>query len=394
MSGFVYAVAYIAIAAIGARLLKIPYVVGLVVAGVAIGMSGHPVAIAFTPRLVMLFFPPLLFAGAWEMDLTLLRRRWVPISLLATVGVAIGIAATYVLLAFGAHIDGRVALVFGVVVAATDPVAVIALLRDLKVDRSLATIVEGESIFNDGVAVVAFQTIALGIAGGAGAIAFHPVDAALSFGEMTAGGALVGIATGMMAPLLLRPATNWLLEILITVVVAYGSYILAESLHLSGLVAVIVSGLSCSVIRSSAPPQVTQAVDRFWEFAAFIANCALFILVGLAIDVRSLAAFGQQISWAVLAVVVARMVTIYGLAPLSAAAGSPVPRSWQHIVALAGLRGALSMALVLSLPEDFQYRGQLIAMVYAVVLFTLIVAGISLRPALNALLPGQRERFG
>ncbi len=384
----------IAAATIAARYARIPYTVGLVVAGLAIGVSAHPSAIQFTPTLVLfVFLPALLFAGAWEMDLALLRRYWVSIALLASVGVAFGIAVSFALLSTAAGIDARVALMFGTLVAATDPVAVLALFRQLRVDRGLATIVEGESLFNDGVAVVAFRVLVISAAGGAGAAAFHPVQAAEMFVRLILGGALVGGAIGFGAALALRSMKNAVLDVVVTTAIAYGSYVLAEAAHLSGIVAVIAAGLSCSAIRSAtgSTEQATHALDRFWELCALLANSVLFVLVGLAIDLKSIAGVGTAALWGVVAVLVTRALMVYGLSPFSAAARRPLPHSWQHVIALGGLRGALSMALVLSLPEDFHNRAQLIAMVYSVVLFTLIVQGLSLGPAVGFLSLGRRE---
>jgi CPA1 family monovalent cation:H+ antiporter len=327
------------------------------------------------------------------MDLRALRRYWISIALLASVGVGLGIAIAYALLSTAAGIDGGIALIFSTIVAATDPVAVLALFRQLGVDRGLATIVEGESLFNDGVAVVAFRVLVVGTAGGAGAVVFHPMQAVEMFVWLIAGGALVGVAIGLVAALALRSMKNAVLDVVVTAAVAYGSYVSAEAANLSGIVAVIASGLSCSAIRSApgSTEGATHALDRFWELAAFLANSVLFVLVGLAIDLRSIAAVWPAALWGVVAVLVSRALMVYGLAPISTAARRPIPRSWQHVIALGGLRGALSMALGLSLPEDFQNRGQLIAMVYSVVLFTLIVQGLGLRPTVSFLSLGRRE---
>jgi CPA1 family monovalent cation:H+ antiporter len=381
-------------ATIASRIARIPYIVGLVVAGLAIGVWGHPASIALTPNLVLFFLlPALLFAGAWEIDLAQLRRYWIPIALLATMGVALGILVSYLLLTYGAGIDGRVAIVFGALVCATDPVAVIALFRQLRVDDALRTIVEGESLFNDGVAVAAFRTLVFSAAGTAGTLVFHPASAIETFAALSAGGSLVGIAVGFAAATLLRTVDRPAVEVIVTAIVAYGSYLLAEALHFSGIVAVIAAGLTCSGVRTAvgSTTRAQLAADRFWELAAFVANSVLFVLVGLTINLRSLAAVGFAPWWGVAAVIVARAVTVYGLAPVAAAAGSRLPRSWQHVIALGGLRGALCMALVLSLPEDFQYRTQLVAMVYSVVLFTIVVQGLSLGPAVRALRLARRE---
>lgn len=387
--------AAIVIASLAARLFQIPYTVALVIAGLLIGALSHA-DMGLMPGLVMyVFLPPLLFAAAWEMDIDLLRRWWLPVALLATVGVAIGVAITYELLRFGAHIDGTVAVAFGVLVAATDPVAVIALFRELRVDRGLSTIVEGESLFNDGVAVVLFRTLLIGAAGGvASATAIPPgtpgfdfATAAESFVFLVAGGTLLGVAIGLVATSLLRSTGVPFMEGAITVVAAFGAYIAGELVHVSGLIAVIVAGLTCSIARSRAGANAvaTAAVDRFWEGAALVANSVLFVLIGLAIDVPSLVKFGAASAWGIVAVLCARAVVVYALMSLSSLAGRLIPLRWGTIVALGGLRGALAMALVLGLPKDFHNRDALVAMVFSVVLFTLVVQGLALRPVMRSL---------
>jgi CPA1 family monovalent cation:H+ antiporter len=208
-----------------------------------------------------------------------------------------------------------------------------------------------------------------------------------------AGGGLAGCAIGLGAAALLRSARNAALDVAVTVAIAYGAYALAEWLHASGIVAVIAAGLSCSALRSAqgSTQTATGAVDRFWEMAALVANSVLFVLVGLAIDVRSIASVWPAAAWGVAAVLLARALMVYGLAPVSAAAGRPLQRGWPHVIALGGVRGALSMALVLSLPEDFQQRAQVIAMVFGVVLFTLVVQGSGLGPAIGLLSRPRRE---
>lgn len=390
-------------ASAAARLLRIPYTVALVVAGLLIGVLHGHAGIPFTPAVVLyVFLPPLLFAAAWEMDLELLQRWWLPVALLATAGVAAGVAIAYAVLRFGGHVDGGVALAFGALVAATDPVAVIALFRELRIDRGVSTIVEGESLFNDGVAVVLVRALLIGTAGGAASsgavttgsqIGFDAALAAEGFVFLVAGGTLLGIAVGLAATALLRMTTTTAVEAAITVVAAFGAYAVGELVHVSGIIAVIVAGLTCSVVRTrvGADSVATAAVDRFWEALALVANSVLFVLIGLAIDVPSLVAAWPAAVWGIVAVLASRAGIVYVFMAIAASAGSKTPSSWRHVIAVGGLRGALSMALVLSLPENFHDRGVLVAMVYSVVLFTLVAQGLALRPTMSALGLGGRR---
>ena len=336
------------------------------------------------------------------MDLDLLMRWWLPIASLATVGVGIGVAITYAVLRVAGHVDPTVALAFGTIVAATDPVAVIAVFRELRIDRGLSTIVEGESLFNDGVAVVLARALLFGAVGGAATsnaiasaspAAFQLTLAAQDFVFLIAGGMLLGIAVGIAATSILRMTDEPIFEAGITIVAAFGAYAVGELVHVSGIIAVIVAGLTCSVARSriGANMVATAAVDRFWEVLALVANSVLFVLVGLAIDVPSLVAAGPASAWGILAVIVSRAVVVYTIMRLCALAGSAAPARWDNVIALGGLRGALPMALVLTLPENFHDRQLLVAMVFSVVLFTLVVQGLALRPALAALALGGGE---
>lgn len=374
-----------------ARLVRIPYTVGLVIAGLIIGLVPHHVTLTLTPDLItFVFLPALLFAGAWNMPLDELRRNWVPIALLATVGVVIGIVVADALLVLGAGLSVRTALVFGAIVAATDPVAVLALFRSMRVQPALATIVEGESLFNDGTAVVAFRIISAGFAG---AVVFNPLTAAGQFAWLVVGGVAVGIAVGLVAWLALRLVDDYLLEAAGTTIAAYGAFTLAEALHFSGIVAVIAAGIALSGIgrRLGSFTSNRTAVNQFWEFVAFLANSTLFLLIGLAVDLRSLAAAGAATAWGVVAMIGGRLIAVYGLAPVAGVLGRPLPPSWRHALVVGGLRGALSMALVLSLPVDYPDRALLVQMVFFAVLFTLLVQGLSLGPAIGALRLFERD---
>lgn len=382
----------IAVASIAARFARVPYTVALVIAGFAIGLLHLSTAPTLTPGVVMyVFLPPLLFAAAWEMDLDLLRRWWLQVALLATVGVVVGVAMTYVVLRFGAHVDGTIAVTFGVLVAATDPVAVIALFRELRIEKGLSTIVEGESLFNDGVAVVLVRALAIGGAGGAAAVAggqsLGVATIMGSFAVLSAGGIAAGIVIGFGATSLLRLTKSPLFEVAITIVAAFGSYAAGEAMHVSGIFAVIAAGMTCSIVRTrqGADLVATGAVDRFWEGSALVANSILFVLVGLSIDVGSLAGAGTASAWGIAAVLVSRAIVVFGVMRLAALMGSRAPARWDYVIALGGLRGALAMALALGLPENLHDRGLLISMVFSVVLFTLVVQGLTLRPAMRSL---------
>ncbi len=364
------------------RFTRIPYTVGLVIAGLVIGLLPHHPHVTLTPAWVMQFFlPPLLFAGAWTMSVAELRRNWLPVTLLASAGVGVGILISYCLLVFGAGMPVRVALLFGAIVAATDPVAVLAIFRSLRIDSRLSTIVEGESLFNDGTAVVAFRVLLASLA--IGATGRPPLEIHAIAGQILLeflGGAVAGAIVGLIVGVALRLFDDYLLEATGTLLAAYGSYAIAEMLHTSGIVAVVFTGLALSGIgRALGSFSKTRlAVNHFWEFGAFLANSVLFLLVGLVINIHDLVGLGSASAWGILAVVAGRIIVVYGLCSLARTMGAFIPGQWFPILTFGGMRGALSMALVLSLPPNLPEHATITAMVFSVVLFTLVIQGLGL----------------
>jgi CPA1 family monovalent cation:H+ antiporter len=360
--------------AIVARRLRIPYTVGLVLIGLAIGLLTSQ-EIQISPQLILaLLVPPLVFDAAFHIRLEDLRRDFWLILLLAVPGVILTTFMVGWLVAQGTGLALPIALVFGALVSATDPVAVVALFRRLGAPRRLQVLLEGESLFNDGTAIVMFSlalTIALsGQFSLAGDIA--------SFLTIAGGGLLIGFTLGVLASVVIGRIDEALVETTLTVVLAFGSYLLAESLHVSGVLAVVAAGL----VNGNAGPRGMSPTTRivvfnFWETGAFLANSFVFLLVGLAIDLSQLLTNWKAIGWAILAVLLARAVGIYGFSFFN----SHIPHKWKHILYWGGLRGAIVLALALSLPTEGVFanvRGQLQAMAFGVALFTLLVQGFSM----------------
>ena len=377
--------------AIGTRYARVPYTVGLVIMGLVIGaIPGHP-SIRLTPDLIMLIFlPALLFAGAWTYPTSLLRRNWLPITLLATAGVLISILVSWIVLVHFAGLPSQSALLFGASVAATDPVAVLSVFRSLKADEQLSAVVEGESLFNDAAAVMAFKvTMLVSVATTHATLATPVVD----FVELLVGGAVIGVLVGLAGLLVLRFTDDYLVEVMGTLIVAYGSYFVAEKLNVSGIIAVIVAGMFLSRLGAQFGSFTTtrKSVNQLWDFIAFAANSMLFLLVGLAINLGELRTSLTAAVWGIGAIGLARVVGVYGLSWVSGLLGRPLPLAWQHVLSLGGLRGALSMALVLSLPASLAGRDQLVAMVFSVVLFTIVAQGLAIAPALLRLRLSQEQ---
>jgi len=360
------------IVGIVARRYRMPYTVGLVLVGAGLTLFKQ-FDIKIEPELILgILVPPLIFEAAFHLPIQDLRRNLAPILSLATAGVLLTTFIVGAIVSFGAGIPLPYAIVFGAIISATDPVAVIALFRAIGVPKRLQVLLEGESLLNDGTAIVVYKlAITAALAG-----TFSPTQGIADF-FITAGmGLLVGLIIGWMASLLIAHIDDYLLETSITFVAAYGTYIVAEIFHFSGVLAVVAAGL----VTGSVGPRGMSATTRivlfnFWEFISFLANSFIFLLIGLVINLPLLAENWQAILWGILAALLSRAIVVYGLL---ARAGS-IPIRWKNILYWGGLRGAISLALVLSLPAQMgAFGGKLQAMVFGVVLFTLLVQGTSM----------------
>ena len=289
------------------------------------------------------------------------------------------------------------ALAFGALIAATDPVAVIAFFRSLGVDKRLSLLVEGESLFNDGTSIVIFK-LALAI-GGVTAAASGEAQAGFSlssivwnFISVAVGGLVVGLLVGVLADVaIFRNLDDMLVETTITLPVAFGSYILAEHFQLSGILAVVAAGIYLgNRIPVYTTPSTKIALYNFWEMLSYVATSLIFLVIGFQIDVRQF--FSIQIMFlvlsAVIAILVARAMVIYGMSAFSRRFGAAIQRKYQHVMFWGGLRGAISLALALSLGVNDFGPGigeQLRLMTFGVVLFTLIVQGTTIKPLIKRL---------
>jgi monovalent cation:H+ antiporter, CPA1 family len=376
--------------------VRLPYTLALVIVGLVIGPLHLLPPIHISPELILLIFlPALLFEAAWNLKLERLRANVVSISILAIVGVGISAGVIGGIVHYAVHLSWASSLLFGAIVSATDPVSVLALFRKLGAPARLSFIIEGESLFNDGTAAVLFRILA-GIVAGATASRSHwqlALSSLLQFITILAGGIAVGTAIGFLASMLTSYFDDHLLEIMLTTIAAYGSYLLAELIHVSPVITVIVTGIMIGNpgrrAHMSANTQV--AVDSFWEYQAFVVNSLVFLIIGLEIPLSLLALHAVFIAWAVLAMVLSRALVIYGLFPFINRLGPPVPGRWQHILFWGGLRGSLSIALVLSLPLVTPNRVQLVAMTFGAVTFSLLGQGLMISPLLKVLKLETRE---
>ena len=366
-------------------LRNIPYTLLLLLVGLALATIDVRL-INLSPELILfIFLPPLLFEAAWNIQWSNLKKEWLPIGLFAIVGVIICIGSLLVGLQQFAHTSLATALLVGAGLAATDPVSVIALFRELGVGKRLTTLMEGESLFNDGVAVVAYNlllSIALGIE------QFDiPVTIArflLFVGIGLSIGGLIGFGISYLTQRFDLP----LVEQSLTLVSAYGTYLIAEELGGSGVIAVVTTGLILGNFgsRIGMSPRTRLSVSEFWEFAAFFVNSIVFLLIGDQVVFDGLINNLGTIIIAIVVMSLARAVSIFGLSAVSNW-WDDSDISWQNQIVLwwGGLRGSVSVALALSVPVALPEREDIIAIIFGVMLFTLLVQGLTTKPILEAL---------
>ncbi len=356
-----------------ARRFRMPYTVGLVIVGIALALLFRQYDLEISPQLILgIFVPPLIFEAAFHLPVTDLRRNLAPILMLAVPGVLLTTLVVGGIVYFGAGLPLSHAIVFGSIIAATDPVAIIALFRTLKVPKRLQVLLEGESLFNDGTAIVVYNlAVGSAISG-----VFHPAVAMVDFIRVAGFGIVVGLALGWLASLAIARINDHLIETAITFVLAYGAFLVAESFHVSGVLAVVAAGLVNGNIGPRGMAATTRiVVFNFWEFMSFLANSFVFLLIGLVIDIPLLVENWQAILWGILAALLTRLVVIYGLFPRTPS----IPNQWKHVLYWGGLRGAISLALALGLPLGLlTLSGKIQAMVFGLVIFTLLVQGSSM----------------
>ncbi len=372
----------ISVVALAAQRLRVPYTVALVLVGLALTFRVGVRPEVTSDLIRVLFVPPLVFEAAFYLELRELRAHLVQILMLAVPGVVlttliIGSAVNAI-----AGIPVAAALVFGALLSATDPVAVIALFRSFHISRRLSIIVEGESLLNDGTAIVVFNiALAAALTG-----KFDMIGGLGDFVRVSAGGIAVGAALGWLTARAIAQIENDLVETTLTTCLAFGAYLIAESLHLSGILAVLAAGLLCGQLGPEGMSPTTRLrVISFWEYLAFIANSLVFLLIGLTTNIADLLANLKPIGAALIAALLSRLIVVYGLSILLRRLRHPLPRPWQHVLFWGGLRGAIGLALALSLPADLAERDTLRAMTFGVVLFTLLAQGTTMQFLLNRL---------
>ncbi|MBW4606295.1 MAG: sodium:proton antiporter [Hassallia sp. WJT32-NPBG1] len=358
------------------RRLRIPYVTGLVLAGLPITelLSRR---IGLDPTLVLnLFLPILIFEAGINTDVSRLRSTFKPIALLAGPGAVLSSAIVAVLLKFGLALAWIPALFVGVILANTDTVSMIAVFKEIPVPSRLSTIVEGETLFNDAAALVSFNLILQVYS--TGSLTLLEGIQQLLF--ISLGGCLVGLVLGYLSIPVFARLDDPLSSLLLTVAVALGTFQVGQFLGVSGAVAVVIAGLIFGNFGISGNTSASSRITllSFWEYASFTVNTFIFLLIGVEINLLTLWRTLPAILLAVLAYQVGRVLTVYPLLAGIRWIDRPIPLRWQHLLFFGNIKGSLSMALALSLPTTLPGREYLIALVFGSVLVSLVGQGLSL----------------
>ena len=378
------------VVAMVSRRMRLPYSVGLVAAGIALALLPIGIGLPMSPDgIYTLLLPPLIFEAALQIHWPPFRRELPVVLTLAFVGV--GIAAAVV--AVGMHLligwGWLGAAMFGCLIAATDPVSVIAAFKEMKVQPRLSLLVQSESLLNDGTAAVGFSVL-VALAGG---VTAEPVSIAGLLLWKVVGGVIIGggLAGGLL--LLAGRTEDHLVEITLTTITAYGTFLIAERFEASGVLASLAAGMVVGNIgtRGYLSRSGRDHVFSFWEYAAFLANSLVFILIGLHEAHQALGLSTQMVDVAIALVLVGRVAAVYPLCAIFCRSRLAVSQSYQHVLVWGGLRGALALALALALPANLVERDEIIVAAFAVVAFSIFVQGSTMPPLIRGLGLMRRE---
>jgi len=377
--------------AVLSKYLRIPYTAALVVGGILLGLIRVPYIGPASPGarphwltpdiILLIFLPALVFEGSVKLNIRELARDSVPLLILANIGVLFATAVTGSLVYWTIGLPLLTALLFGAIISATDPISVIAIFRDLNMNRRLCVLVEGESLLNDGTAAALFQILLAAVI--SGHLSF--VKGTGLFLLEVGGGAVLGFACGYLASRITEALDAPEVEITLTTIVAYGTYMAAYHLHLSAIIATAIAGLTVGNVgaKRGMSDHTRAALVSFWEYFAFVMNSLIFLLIGLEVRINALARSWKPLLLAVGAVLAGRAVSIYLLVPAGNLLSEKIPLRWQHVMVWGGLRGGLALALALSLDSSFPNRSQVLTLTFGVVVFSILVQGLTMKPLLE-----------
>ena len=373
-----------ALVAMVAQRVRIPYTVGLVLAGIALSFFPFGPRLELSKELIFtVLLPPLIFEATLFIRWRELIRNLPLILLFATIGVVFSAILTVAGMVYLAGWAWQSAALFGILIAATDPVSVITTFKEAGVHGRLRLLVEAESLFNDATAAVGFTVVLALVTGNSISAQTTFVNTAYSiFGGLAVGAICAGVIL-----LLTHTTDDHLVELTLSTVAAYGSFLIAEDLHVSGVLSTLTAGI---LVGNFGLPYAYSDRGRafimdFWEFMAFIANSIIFFLIGVSQANQLSFSTLLPVTVAILVVTLGRAAAIYPLSALFNRSRLKIERNHQHILFWGGLRGALALALALGLPPELEYREQIITAAFGVVAFSIFVQGVTMTPLLRGL---------
>lgn len=381
-----------------AKVGRFPYTIALLLAGLAVSVLGINIDITLTHDLILLvLLPPLLFEGAATTDLDSFRENLVPVLVLAVPGLIVSILVLGVLGHYAFGYPLLLATLFAAMILPTDPVSVLALFEELGAPDRLSVLVEGESLLNDGVGVVVFSALFLLVKDSIEnntelSELITPkvlVNTGLEIIVASLGGLIVGLAAGYLIYRVMVNLDEHMTEIVLTLILAYGSFLLAEHyFHVSGVIATVTAGLLIGNrgAEYAMSPQTKISVFNTWDTAAFLVNTLIFVLIGAKTPIHQMVDNWQLIAIAIVLTIFVRTLTVY---PFTAAVNRfsrrDIPFSYQHVMVWGGLHASIPIALVLGLPSNFPHISELRSMVFGVAAFSLVVQGLSMSNLLDYL---------
>ncbi len=384
LENFLLALAVGSAVAIGAKRINVPYNVALVLVGLVLVLLYPVPGATMNPEVILVvFLPVLVFEGALFADGRSMRAAARPILALAVPGVVLSLLGTAAIATWVLDLPFAAALLLGAILSITDTVSVLLAFRSVRVPHRLESIMEGESLFNDGTALVLVSLTTVVVASGH----FDPVVTFRALALAIVGGLAVGAACGAIGSMVLRHTPDHLTAILSSIVLVFAASLAAEELHASPVIAVVVAGLMVGqAARRALEPSRVLSLQGFWETAGFLLNVLIFLLVGMQIHTDTLIAEASSIVLALLALHVGRAVAVYGcFGVLRALRREEISMRWQHVMVIGNIKGALSMAAVLALPQGLPHRERFVTIVFGVTFITLVTQALPFRAILKRL---------